>query len=137
MEVRDRIRMEEAGDDDHRDDQIGDVSFATTTDCRSVTSGEEMGYKIHDRRMRAVPHTSAICHAMMRKIRPARKTRPRPPAVNQNVTGRSNARRSNFSNPSSDHVHDPTSPSVSEAQNVEEEVEASRLAGSDGHASPL
>lgn len=65
--VRDRLRMEEADESS----QCGDISFATSTDCTSQTGEDEPEYKIQDRKARMVPHASAFCHAMIRKVRPS------------------------------------------------------------------
>lgn len=93
VEVRDRIRMEST-DETHQPDD--DVSYATSTDCHSSGSGQEPDYKIYRRRARTTPHSSALCQAMVRKVRPTRRPRTRPHGENQNLTARSNIRRSNF-----------------------------------------
>lgn len=92
VEVRDRIRLESAEGTICNDG----ISITTTTGCQSVASGEEAEYRIHDRKARALPHTSTLCHSMVRKVRPTHKARTRPPSEGRNVTGRSNARRSNM-----------------------------------------
>lgn len=91
VKVRDRLRIENT----EESSQCGDISFATSTDCPSYTCEEEPKYKIQDSRARSVPHSSAFCHAMIRNVKPSRKTRMRPTTHNPNVTGRSQARRSN------------------------------------------
>lgn len=95
VEVRDRIKMEISEGKPCEDD----ASIATVTDYQSQVGSEDNEYRIHSRKARALPHSSTLCHSMVRKTRPVRKERPRPPADNQNVTNRSHARRSNFNDP--------------------------------------
>lgn len=111
VEVRDHIKMENMEDIATGD---GDVSFSTSTDCHSLASGEEPEYQINDRRAKMIPHASTFCHAMVRKVRPTKHTRSRPPVVNQsqNVTARSNARRSNINGLNTSHNLTSPDPSV-------------------------
>lgn len=117
VEVRDRIKLENMDEET----QPCDTSFATSTDCQSFASGEEPEYKIYNRKARMVPHTSTLCHTMVRKVRPNRKTRTRPPIENQtqNVTARSMARRSNFND--SGNTQDQSASLERDAEAIEEE----------------